>query len=60
MKHALPVIGWLDPATQAEPTQAQDEDVMALRTALLEGERSGPPEPFDPAEFKRAMRQPGG
>ncbi len=40
--------------------QAQDDDVLAIRAALLEGERSGPPEPFDPAEFKRAMRQTGG
>lgn len=40
--------------------QAQDDDIRSLREALLEGERSGPPEPFDPAEFKREMRQPRG
>lgn len=40
--------------------RAQDDDVLALRAALLEGECSGPPKPFDPAEFKRAMRQPSG
>ena len=39
--------------------QVQDEDVVALRRALIEGERSGAPEPFDPVEFKRSMRQPG-
>lgn len=40
--------------------QTQDDDVLALRTALLEGEQSGAPEPFDPVEFKQAVRQPGG
>ena len=38
--------------------QAHDDELLALRAALLEGERSGPPEPFDPAEFKQAMRRP--
>ena len=40
--------------------RVQDDDVLALRRALIEGEQSGPPEPFDPVEFKQAMRQPGG
>ena len=40
--------------------QAQDHDLLSLRAAVLEGERSGAPEPFDPAEFKQAVRQRGG
>lgn len=40
--------------------QAQDDDILAVRAALLEGERSGPPEPFNPTEFKRAVRLPRG
>lgn len=36
--------------------QAHDDEIEAIRAALIEGEQSGPPEPFDPAAFKRAMR----
>lgn len=30
--------------------------VQALRAALIAGEESGPPEPFDSVEFLKAMR----
>lgn len=40
--------------------QAHDEEIDAIRAALIEAEQSGPAEPFDPEAFKRAMRQSRG
>ena len=35
--------------------QASQADIEAIRSALIEGEESGEPQPFDVAGFKRAM-----
>ena len=35
--------------------QTSQADIEAIRTALIEGEESGEPQPFDVARFKSAM-----
>ena len=35
--------------------QAESAELEAIRLALIEGEESGEPLPFDPAQFKRTM-----
>lgn len=35
--------------------QASQANIDAIRAALIEGEESGEPQPFDSAEFKREM-----
>lgn len=35
--------------------QARSEDLEAIRAALIEGEQSGEPEPFDAERFQRHM-----
>ena len=35
--------------------QASQQDIEAIRAALIEGEESGEPQPFDVDQFKRAM-----
>jgi antitoxin ParD1/3/4 len=35
--------------------QASQADIEAIRAALIEGEESGEPQPFDVDQFKRAM-----
>ncbi len=35
--------------------QASQADIKAIRAALIEGEESGEPQPFDIAQFKSAM-----
>jgi antitoxin ParD1/3/4 len=35
--------------------QASQADIEAIRQALIEGEESGEPQPFDVEEFKREM-----
>jgi antitoxin ParD1/3/4 len=35
--------------------QAESAEIKAIRKALIEGEESGAPLPFDSAQFKRAM-----
>jgi len=35
--------------------QASKADIEAIRAALLEGEESGEPQPFDGAQFKQEM-----
>jgi len=35
--------------------QASQADIEAIRAALIEGEESGEPHPFDADQFKRAM-----
>ncbi len=35
--------------------QAGQAEIEAIRTALIEGEQSGEPQPFDPKQFKREM-----
>mgnify|MGYP001434305917 CR=1 FL=1 len=37
----------------------RDGDIEAIRAALIEGERSGEPRPFDPAAFRQRMRAHG-
>ncbi|WP_296452955.1 type II toxin-antitoxin system ParD family antitoxin [Phenylobacterium sp.] len=37
--------------------QEHEDDLQAIRDALIEGERSGPPEPFDREAFKHSMRR---
>lgn len=36
--------------------QEREAERDAIRAALIEGEKSGEPQPFDPAAFKRKMR----
>ena len=36
--------------------QAGQADIEAIRAALIEGEKSGKPQPFDSDRFKREMR----
>jgi antitoxin ParD1/3/4 len=36
---------------------AEDTELEALRQALIEGEKSGPPEPWDVEEFLKEMRR---
>ncbi|MDO8298468.1 type II toxin-antitoxin system ParD family antitoxin [Lacisediminimonas sp.] len=40
--------------------QERSAEIEAVRAALLEGEASGEPRPFDAAAFKRRMRAPRG
>ena len=35
--------------------QTSQADIEAIRAALIEGEESGEPQPFDIAQFKKAM-----
>ena len=35
--------------------QASQADIEVIRAALVEGEESGEPQPFDVAQFKKAM-----
>ena len=35
--------------------QASQADIEVIRAALIEGEESGEPQPFDVAQFKKAM-----
>ena len=35
--------------------QAGQADIEAIRTALIEGEQSGEPQPFDRSQFKQEM-----
>jgi len=35
--------------------QASQADIEAIRAALIEGEQSGPPQPFDGDLFKQEM-----
>jgi antitoxin ParD1/3/4 len=35
--------------------QASQADIEAIRAALIEGEESGDPKPFDIVQFKKAM-----
>jgi antitoxin ParD1/3/4 len=35
--------------------QTSQADIEAIRAALIEGEQSGEPQPFDIAQFKKAM-----
>ena len=35
--------------------QASQADIEAIRAALIEGEKSGEPQPFDSRQFKREM-----
>jgi len=35
--------------------QTSQADIEAIRAALIEGEKSGEPQPFDIAQFKSAM-----
>lgn len=35
--------------------QTSQADIEAIRAALIEGEESGDPQPFDIAQFKKAM-----
>jgi antitoxin ParD1/3/4 len=37
--------------------QAQAQQIEAIRNALIEGEASGEPQPFEAAGFKRRMRR---
>ena len=39
--------------------QASEADIEAIRAALLEGENSGAPRPFDADAFKQRMRAHG-
>lgn len=36
--------------------QASQTDIEAVRTALIEGEESGDPQPFDAEQFKKEMK----
>lgn len=36
--------------------QAANQELEGIRSALIAGEESGEPQPFDPIEFKRSMR----
>jgi antitoxin ParD1/3/4 len=36
--------------------QERSAEIEAIRTALIEGESSGEPRPFDPLAFKQRMR----
>ncbi|WP_374310368.1 type II toxin-antitoxin system ParD family antitoxin [Methylocella sp.] len=36
--------------------QERGADIDAIRKALIDGENSGEPQPFDPAAFKRRMK----
>ena len=38
----------------------QHSDLEALRAALIQGEESGEPKPFDASEFKREMKKKHG
>ena len=40
--------------------EQHEAKVLMLRQALVEGEASGPPEPFDGAAFLRRMRETDG
>lgn len=40
--------------------QERSSELDALRRALIEGEQSGPPKPFDVSAFKRRMTGPHG
>ena len=37
--------------------QERSSEIEAIRRALIEGENSGEPQPFDPEAFKRRMQQ---
>jgi antitoxin ParD1/3/4 len=39
--------------------QERSTELETIRAALIEGENSGPAQPFDLASFKRKMRQRG-
>ncbi|MDP8244540.1 MAG: type II toxin-antitoxin system ParD family antitoxin [Candidatus Hinthialibacter antarcticus] len=36
--------------------QTRDHELVAIRQALVEGEQSGEPQPFDAARFKETMK----
>jgi antitoxin ParD1/3/4 len=40
--------------------QERNVEIEAIRHALIEGEESGEPQPFDAAAFKRRMRKAHG
>lgn len=40
--------------------QERSAEIEAVRAALIEGESSGQPRPFDPVAFKQRMRAPHG
>ena len=40
--------------------QERNVEIEAIRQALIEGEESGEPQPFDAAAFKRRMRKAHG
>ncbi len=40
--------------------QERSAEIEAVRAALIEGESSGEPRPFDPLAFKQGMRAPHG
>jgi antitoxin ParD1/3/4 len=40
--------------------QERSAEIDDIRQALIDGENSGEPQPFDPAAFKRKMQRPHG